>query len=546
MSTHDDETEPPSYDPGSSRDRPDSTEPDGDQPVGENENDAPVMSDPTAPGSAEVEEVPLSIGKYRVVGRLDKGGRGRVYRVLHPNLPGEMVLKIAREPMSLNPSVRGEFLEEGQLLARLKHPNLARVIDLDFHDDRPFLVLEYVPGRTLQRYAEETRPKPSEAARLIAELAGAVDYLHRQGVIHQDIKPRNVLIEPDGTPRLIDFGLARLREAWSDESSGLTGGTPAFMAPEQASGRQDQIGPQTDVFGLGAALYFLLTGQPLYEGSSQVALLKQAREANITSPRRLNPRVPRALERICLKALDREPSNRHQTAADLRRALRRFLVRPKVLALSSGAIVLALVSGTLLAARNHGQPPEALRIVAFEVEHFRGDRPEHLGTLGITTRTARVDDDVRVHARLTAPAYCYLLALNPDGGIELRYPAKATTQPPPSAEVTYPLDPTVYFGLTDGSGLQAFALVASRKPLPPFAQWEPGGALPWTCLAGEPDGVWLYDGQWFHPLPRPTDQRGQERRKSEPPRPFADVCQFLKAQPEVDAMQALAFPVKAD
>jgi predicted Ser/Thr protein kinase len=546
MSTHDDETEPASSDPGTFRSRPDSTQFDSERTLGESENNALAMRAPTESGSAQGNEIPQFIGKYRVVGQLDKGGRGCVYRVLHPNLPGELVVKIAREPMNLNTSVRGEFLAEGQLLARLKHPNLAKVIDLDFYDDRPFLVLEYVSGRTLQRYAEEIRPSPREAARLIAELAAAVDYLHRRGVTHQDIKPRNVLIDTDGTLRLIDFGLARLREAWSDESRGPYGGTPAYMAPEQASSQQDQVGPWTDVFGLGGALYFLLTGQPLYRGSTTGALLDKAREANITPPRQLNPRIPRALEKICLKALAPEPSKRDQTAADLRHALRRFLIRRKVLALAFGVVALMGLIGTLLTAQNHGRTLAVPRIAAFKVEHYRGKSPEHLGAIGITTRAARVDDDVRVHARLTAPAYCYLLALNPSGSIELRHPANANKPPPLSVEVTYPLDPRDYYGLTDGAGLQAFALVASRKPLPPFAYWKPSGALPWARLTGEPDGAWRYDGQWFHPLPRPTSERGHERRKSEPPRPFADVCQFLKAQPELDAVQALAFPVKAD
>src|SRR5262249_41641976 len=156
---------------------------------------------------------------------LDKGGQGLVFRALHRDLRGEFALKLARRPLRLDPAGRDQLLEEGRLLARLSHPNLVRVIDLDLLGDRPYLGLEHVPARPWQRYPKEHRRPPREPARLVAALAGAVAYLHHQGVVHQDIKPKNILIDQQGQPRLIDLGLARLRHAWSDDLESGSGGT---------------------------------------------------------------------------------------------------------------------------------------------------------------------------------------------------------------------------------------------------------------------------------------------------------------------------------
>jgi serine/threonine protein kinase len=265
---------------------------------------------------------PQAVGKYLLLEELDKGGQGLVFRALHRDLRGEFALKLARRPIDLDPAGRDQLREEGRLLARLSHPNLVRVIDLDLHGDRPYLVLEYVAGRTLQQSIQERRPSPREAARLVAALAGAVAYLHAQGVVHQDIKPKNILIDPQGQPRLIDLGLARLRHAWSGEPEASSGGTPAYMAPEQATGDPERIGPWTDVFGLGGVLYYLLTGRAPYEGDSFRSLLEQARTGQIIPPRRINPKVPRSLSRLCLRALARDPQRRPSSAAELEQALR--------------------------------------------------------------------------------------------------------------------------------------------------------------------------------------------------------------------------------
>ena len=301
-----------------------------------------------------------AIGKYIVVEALDSGGQGQVFRVLHPTLRGEFALKIASRPVGLDPASREQFLSEGRLLARLNHPNLVRVVDLDFHEERPFLVLEYVPGRTLQRHIEESRPVPRESARLVAKLAEAVGYLHGQGIIHQDIKPRNVLLDEQGQPRLIDLGLAQLRHIWTETPSGSSGGTPACMAPEQASGERERIGDRTDVFGLGAVLYTLLTGRPLYQGKSYEEVMALARKAEIVPPRQVRPDIPRALERVCMKALAHEPERRYRFASELKQALNRYLERPRAIALGAASVfVLGLFVLVMVLARPASRPLEA-------------------------------------------------------------------------------------------------------------------------------------------------------------------------------------------
>ena len=212
-------------------------------------------------------ERPGAIGRYLVVETLGSGSQGQVYRVIHPGLGQVMVLKLGRRPVSGDERV--SLVKEGRLLKDLEHINLVKVYDLDFHNEQPFLVMEYVHGRNFEDYARDEPVTPRRAAELVAKLAEALALVHRRDVIHRDIKPRNILIDEAGEPRLIDFGLARLRHAWSDRPDPTWGGTLAYMAPEQARLEHDRIGPRSDVFGLGAVLYYLLTGQPPFVGENQ-------------------------------------------------------------------------------------------------------------------------------------------------------------------------------------------------------------------------------------------------------------------------------------
>ncbi len=221
---------------------------------------------------------PDAIGKYKVVGRIDGGGEADVYRVIHIKLGNDLVLKLSRQPVGTDD--RSGLIEEGRLLVDLEHPNLVRIYDLDFHQDRPFLVMEYVHGRNLEDYARDEPVTGRRAAELVAKLAAVMDVAHRRGITHCDIKPKNVLMDGRGEPRLIDFGMARLRHGWSDLRHPTWGGTLAYMAPEQARLEIDRIGPRSDIFALGGVLYFLLTGLAPFSGKDQDEVWDRARRCD--------------------------------------------------------------------------------------------------------------------------------------------------------------------------------------------------------------------------------------------------------------------------
>jgi serine/threonine protein kinase len=519
---------------------------------------APLRGSDWTAGSPEAATgPPPRIGKYLIIETLSQGGQGQVFRVVHPELGKDFVLKRAWRPISANRSGRDHLSREGRLLANCDHPNLVRVVDLDVDGDRPFVVMEYVPGLTLQQFVEQHRPGPRQSARLVAELARAVAYLHAQGIIHQDIKPENVLIDDRGRPRLIDLGLARLRHAWCDDETNWIGGTYAYMSPEQALGRPDRIGPWTDIFGLGGLLYYLLTGCPLYRGLSQASLLGQARKAESIPIRQIEPRVPRSLERICQSALALVPEERCRTAQDLGRALRRFIWSPSVAAVSVAVLALlsvmfwvtwsrpphsALPVNPAFPALNaHSELTGRPRILVFDVQHFRSDGSlRSIGAIGKSSDETQFGDTLRVLVSFDAPAYCYLIALNSNGTNQLCYPEQPDEQPSKKTEIGFPNGVTKYFGLTDGPGLQAFLVLASLKPLPPYSKWSPRNSWHWKHVDAE--GVWSFDGRWIQRIG--SKNRGVITTDSDSPKPFQEVCESLPNLDGIEVMQAIAFPVK--
>ena len=186
--------------------------------------------------------LPAAIGKYRVVQLLDQGGQAFVYRGVHPTLGHDVVIKLSRQVLEAGAAERDQLVAEGRILAELDHPHLARVYDLDFHEGRPFLVMEYVRGLNLEQYVRQQPVSPRRAAELVAALGQALALVHRRGVIHRDIKPRNILIGEDGRPRLIDFGLAHVRQAWTEVSDG-PGTVSGTAAPGSASSERITSAP---------------------------------------------------------------------------------------------------------------------------------------------------------------------------------------------------------------------------------------------------------------------------------------------------------------
>jgi serine/threonine protein kinase len=192
--------------------------------------------------------------------------------------------------------------------------------------------MEFLEGGTLARKLGHKPQAPRDAATIVEALARAVQHSHAHGVVHRDLKPANILLAADGTPKVVDFGLARQSEAGMGTRTGDLIGTPSYMAPEQAAGRSHRSGPAGDVYALGAILYECLTGRPPFKGSSVVETLEQVLSQPVTPPRQVEPTVPPDLEAVCLKCLSKEPANRYAAAGDLADDLRRYLDGRPVLA----------------------------------------------------------------------------------------------------------------------------------------------------------------------------------------------------------------------
>jgi tRNA A-37 threonylcarbamoyl transferase component Bud32 len=301
---------------------------------------------PAGPVAEEPPRVPETIGKYRIVAPLDEGGQATVYRALHPTLDRELVIKLARRPIRRESPEADRLIAEGKLLAELDHPNLARMYDLDLHDGRPYLVMEYVRGRNLRQYVQQHRLSPREAALLVAKIARAMDAAHARGIIHQDLKPTNILIDEAGQPRIIDFGMARLRHAWGESpvESGSVSGTLQYMPPEQARGDTDQVSHRSDIFALGAILYSLLAGRPPYTERDITTLLERASRCNFD--RSPLDGVPRRLRYVCLRAMEADPADRYQNADELAAELEKA-VRPRWPLPVAAGLVAVLVSAAV-------------------------------------------------------------------------------------------------------------------------------------------------------------------------------------------------------
>ena len=303
------------------------------------------LTDPTltpfrrsAQGHAAAGPVPERVGDYEVLGELGRGGMGVVYRARHAQLGRVVALKMLLGGAYADGSERLRFRAEAGAVARLQHPHIVQIFDIgEWQSGRlgplvPYFALEFVEGGSLSARAAGRPQPPRQAAAWLEPLARAVHYAHERGIVHRDIKPANVLLTPDGQPKLCDFGVAKqLAGPEPITRSGTVIGTAEYMAPEQATG-ETSVGPAADVYALGGVLYTLLTGHPPFQGASPLDTLHQVRTQEPVTPRRLQPRLPRDLETICLKCLQKEPGGRYASAAALADDLRRFLAGEPIVA----------------------------------------------------------------------------------------------------------------------------------------------------------------------------------------------------------------------
>jgi serine/threonine protein kinase len=285
--------------------------------------------------------LPQRVGDYQVIQEVGQGGMGVVFKVRDIALDRVAALKIIRRLGASDGEATDRFLRAARLWARLQHPSIVPIYNVGQFDGMPYVVSEFIEGVNLSALVSPSGGLPArDSARIIAEVGDALSFAHAGGVLHRDVKPSNIMIKPDGRAVLVDFGLARPIADDGEATLTFHGtilGTPSFMSPEQALGRIAEIGPGTDVYSLGAALYTVLVGRPPFRGENVIETLRQIPEFEPVPPRRLQPNVPRDLETICLKALAKRPVDRYSSAGAMADDLRRFLNGNPIQARATGA-----------------------------------------------------------------------------------------------------------------------------------------------------------------------------------------------------------------
>lgn len=263
---------------------------------------------------------------YEILGELGRGAMGVVFKARDQRLNRLVALKMILAGEYARSQEQARFLAEAEAAAALAHPHIVTLFEIGQQRGLPWFTLEFVEGGTLEgRVAQHPLP-PAEAARLIEQVARGVGHAHTRGIVHRDLKPGNILLTPDGTPKVTDFGIAKRLDGDSQlTATGVTVGTPSYMAPEQAAGDSKRVGPAADLYALGAILYRLLTGRPPFQAATVPETLVQVVRDDPVPPRLLQPKLQRDLETICLKCLHKEPQRRYATADALADDLERFL-----------------------------------------------------------------------------------------------------------------------------------------------------------------------------------------------------------------------------
>ena len=321
----------------------------------------------SSPASGAQRPIPAIPG-YEILGELGRGGMGVVYKARQVRLNRPCALKMILAGAHATPEAVARFIGEAESIAKLQHRHIVQIFSIGEAGGLPFFELEYLPGGGLEKRLDGTPWVPKRAARLVEILARAMAEAHRLGIVHRDLKPANILVASDGTPKITDFGLAKAVGSDSDlTQSNAIMGSPSYMAPEQAGGYTKQAGPAADIYAMGAVLYELLTGRPPFRGATLLETIEQVKTSEPVPPSRLVPKLPRDIETICLKCLEKDPARRYNDAQALAADLKRFkadepiMARPinsterawrwcrrnRLVAGLAGGIALAVVLGTI-------------------------------------------------------------------------------------------------------------------------------------------------------------------------------------------------------
>lgn len=284
-------------------------------------------------------------GEYELLEEIARGGMGVVYRARQASLKRTVALKMILAGQFADAADVRRFYTEAQAAARLEHPHIVPIFEIGQHEGQHYFTMALVEGENLARHVARGVFAPRTAAEIMAKVARAIAYAHAEGVVHRDLKPANILLDAQGEPHVTDFGLAKRVAARGDEESsspatatGQVLGTPSFMPPEQAAGRNAEVGPLSDVYSLGAVLYCLLVGRAPFQAANPLDTLLQVLDADPVPPRQVDAAVPRDLNTICLKCLAKEPGERYPSAAALADDLERYLRDEPILARPAGPL----------------------------------------------------------------------------------------------------------------------------------------------------------------------------------------------------------------
>ncbi|MGE3821020.1 MAG: protein kinase [Isosphaeraceae bacterium] len=489
--------------------------------VDDSETHAEPRTDPEAT-AASPRPSRIVVPGYEVLGLLGEGGMGAVYQARDRRLKRLVALKVLRGGATASTSLRERIRAEAEAVARLQHPHIVQIFEFnewqppDGDAALPFLALEYVSGGGLDSVLARGPLELSEAARLVGVLARAVHAAHEAGVVHRDLKPANVLLGPNvpgssgnfpfGFPKVSDFGLSLLLDVDQRQTaSGTVMGTPAYMAPEQAEGRAD-VGPAADVWALGVILYEALTGRVPFRGDSVLTTLELIRKTTPAPPRRLRGEVTCDLEAICLKCLEKSPTDRHETAAALADDLDRFLAgtpihrsaprsTPRVggtwrgLAAAGATIVAALLAASTWWPVKPSSPARsAPTVIRPRSTVARRAVPEYQGWVDVKVwrpgePARRLGDPgalplhggdlFRVEARIEPAAYLYLFWIDSGGSVVPVFPwrpgnwEERTAEESPRDRLELPLSADAGWSLDDApDGMETLLLLARPTPLP--------------------------------------------------------------------------------
>src|SRR5262245_30905056 len=292
--------------------------------------------------AAHAGELLGELGDYELLEEIGRGGQGVVFRARQKSLNRIVALKVISLGQWASTAHLKRFRLEAEAAARLEHPGIVPIHEVGERDGSCYFSMKFVEGGQLDHVAKREPMPIGRAVELIVKVARTVHYAHEHGILHRDIKPGNILLDQKGEPHLTDFGLARLVESESSVTHTLDVlGTPSYMAPEQAVGNNAAVSRVTDVYGIGAVLYQLLTGQPPFAGGATYETIKLLLDTEPRQPRVLNPKIDRDLSTICLKCLEKDPTRRYSSALALAEDLERWLKHEPIAARRVGPLVRA-------------------------------------------------------------------------------------------------------------------------------------------------------------------------------------------------------------